>query len=163
MDVSKHKLKLNNDKTALLIIVLSQQTHKCNIASIKIDDCDVTKSDYVRNLGIKFDSTMQMKQQIAAVVKGCNIQIRAIGRIHKFLTTEATSNLIHAFINSRLDYGNSLLYELTDTDIQRLQKVQNTTARILTRTRNYDYISPILYNLHWLTLKYRTDFNILMA
>ena len=55
-----------------------------------------------------------------------------------------------------------ILYGLPDTDIQRIQKVQNTAARIHTRTRLYDHICPILHNLHCLTLKYRTDFKILM-
>ena len=59
-----------------------------------------------------------------------------------------------------MDYENSLLYGLPDTDIQRLHKVHITAARILIRTRKYDHISPILYNLHWLTLKYNIDFKI---
>ena len=65
----QNKLELNDDKIEILIIIPSQQTHKCNISSITIGDCDVTKSDCVRNLGILFDSIMQMKQQIATVVK----------------------------------------------------------------------------------------------
>ena len=71
--MSQNKLKLNDDRTELLIIVPSQQTHKCNIVSITIGDCDVAKSDCEGNLGILFDSTMQMKQRIAAVVNSCNI------------------------------------------------------------------------------------------
>ena len=93
MDASK-QAKVKDDKTELLLIVPSRQSHKCNIASITIGDCDITKSDCVRHLGILFDSTMQIKQQIAVVVKGFNIQIQTIRRIHKFLTTEAASNLI---------------------------------------------------------------------
>ena len=65
--MSQNKLKLSDDKAEL--IILSWQTHKCNKASITIGDFHVTKSDCVRHLGILFDSTMHMKQQIAAVVK----------------------------------------------------------------------------------------------
>ena len=142
----QNKLKLNDDKTEILIITPScWQTHKCNIASITIVDCNVTKSDCISKLGILFDSTMHMTQHITAVVKCCNIQIQTIGRIHKSLTTEAASNLIHAFISKRLDYMNFLLDGLLDSYIQRVQTVQNTAARILTRTRKYDHSYPILH------------------
>ena len=53
-------------------------------------------------------------------------------------------------------------YMAMDTDIQRLQTVQHTACRILTRTRKYDHISPILHKIHWLTVNYRVDFKILM-
>ena len=83
--MSQNKPKLNDDETELLIIIPSQQTHKCNIASITLGDCDVPKSDCVRNLGILLDSTMQMKQQIAAVVKAATSKCRQlvhVGYIH---------------------------------------------------------------------------------
>ena len=83
-------------------------------------------------------------------------------KIREYLTSEAATNLIHAFVSSRLDYGNSLLAGLPDTEISKLQKVQNTAARILTRTKKYDSISPVLKELHWLKVKERIDFKILM-
>ena len=86
----------------------------------------------------------------------------AIWKIRQYLTTEAATSLIHAFISSRLDYGNSLLAGLPDTDILKLQKIQNTAARILTRTKKYDHISPILKDLHWLRVRERIEFKILM-
>ena len=105
---------------------------------------------------------MSMKQQINSVVKSCNFQLRSIGQIRQYLTSEAASSLIHAFISSRLDYGNSLLAGLPDTELLKLQKVQNTAARILTRTKRYEHISPILKQLHWLKVKDRIDFKVLM-
>ena len=109
-----------------------------------------------------FDCFLQMKSHINAVVKSCNCQLREIGKIRQYLTLEAATNLIHAFVSSRLDYGNSLLFGLPDTDLKKLQKVQNTAARILTRTGKYDHISPVLGDLHWLLIKDRIDFKILL-
>ena len=109
--------------------------------------------DYVRNLGVLFDCEMSMKNQINSVVKSCNFQLRSVGKIREYLTSEAATNLIHAFVSSRLDYGNSLLAGLPDTEISKFQKVQNTAARILTRTKKYDSISPVLKELHWLKVK----------
>ena len=46
--------------------------------------------------------------------------------------------------------------------VSRLQLVQNTTARILTKTRKSEHITPVLASLHWLPVQYRIDFKILL-
>ncbi len=71
--------------------------------------------------------------------------------------------LIHTFMTSRLDYCNALLNVYCSASlINKLQLVQNAAARVLTRTRNYDHISPVLSTLHWLPIKHRIDFKILL-
>ena len=160
--MSVNKLKLNEDKTELLVILPTRQAHKCSITSITIGGCEVQTTDSARNLGVIFDCFMQMKTHINTVVKSCNCQLREIGKIRQYLTLEAATNLIHAFVSSRLDYGNSLLFGLPDTDLKKLQKVQNTAARILTRTGKYDHISPVFRELHWLMIKERINFKILL-
>ncbi len=68
--------------------------------------------------------------------------------------------LINVFITSRLDYCNALLGGCSACLINKLQMVQNAAARVLTRT--YDHISPVLSTLHWLPIKHRIDFKILL-
>ncbi len=70
--------------------------------------------------------------------------------------------LIHAFMTSRLVYCNALLGSYSARLINKLQMVQNAEARVLTRTRKYDHISPVLSTLHWLPIKHRIDFKILV-
>ena len=156
------KLKLNEDKTELIVISPTRQKHKVSIDSLTIGGCNVTSSHEVRNLGVILDDQMIMKKQIGSIVKKCHFQLREIGKIRQYLSSDAATNLIHAFITSRLDYGNSLLFGLPDVDIRRLQKVQNTAARILTRTHKYEHITPILSGLHWLPIRRRIDYKILM-
>ncbi len=57
--------------------------------------------------------------------------------------------LIHSFMTSRLDYCNALLGGCSVHLVNKLKMVQNTAARVLTRTRKYDHISPVLSTLHW--------------
>ena len=52
-----------------------------------------------------------------------------IGRIRSLLSYVATAQLLHALIMTRIDYCNSLLYNLPMCSIARLQKIQNQTAR----------------------------------
>ncbi len=65
-------------------------------------------------------------------------------------------------MTSRLDYCNALLGGCSARLINKLQMVKNAAARVLTRTRKYDYISPVLSTLHWLPIKHCIDFEILL-
>ena len=100
-----------------------------------------------------FDSCMQMKALVNSVVMSCHHQLRKIGNIRTYLSTEAATNVIHAFISGRLDYANSLLIGLPDSEIKKLQRIQNNAARILTRTSKYDHITTVLKDIHWLTMR----------
>ncbi len=65
-------------------------------------------------------------------------------------------------MTSRLDYSNALLSGCSAHSINKLQMVQNAAVRVLTRTRKYDHICPVLSTLHWLPIKQRIDFKILL-
>jgi len=70
--------------------------------------------------------------------------------IRSSLTLEAAKTLVHAFISSRLDYCNSLLYGVSDSLLAKLQTVQNAAAHVIIGTKKFDHITPVLRDLHWL-------------
>ncbi len=78
------------------------------------------------------------------------------------LTVSDAKTLVHAFMTSRLDYCNALLGGCPASSINKLQIVQNAAARVLTRSRKYDHITPILQSLHWLPIKFRISYKILL-
>ena len=71
---------------------------------------------------------------------------------------------IHAFISCRLDYCNSLMYGLPAYQLAKLQRVQNAAARLIFNESmaKFCHITPLLHSLHWLPIKYRIDFKILL-
>ena len=74
----------------------------------------------------------------------------------------STEMLIHAFVSSRVDYCNNLLYGLPAYQLNKLQRVQNAAARLIFLESKYCHVRPLLYNLHWLPVKFRIDFKILL-
>ncbi len=87
----------------------------------------------------------------------CNLKNIAIIRL--FVFSQDLEKLVHVCITSRVDFCNGLLPKKT---IRQLQLIQNTAARILTRTRTSEHITPVLRSLHWLHVTCRIDFKVLL-
>ena len=71
-------------------------------------------------------------------------------------------HIIHALISCRLHYSNSILYNVPKTKTDRLQRIQNQCARILTKSPHREHINPVLKNLHWLKIQDRIAYEMLM-
>ena len=80
-------------------------------------------------------------------------QLCQMRTVRSMLTNETTVTLIHAFISSRLDYCNSLLYGISSTLLRRLQSIQNAAVRLVTGAKKFDHITPVLRKLHWLPIR----------
>ena len=86
-----------------------------------------------------------------------------IRRIRKYLTKEYKETLIHAFIFSRLDYCYSLLFGVPDCHLHKLQRVQNAVAHLIFQESRFFHIISLLKSLHWLPVKYRIVFKIILT
>ena len=71
-------------------------------------------------------------------------------------------SIIHAFTISKLEYCESLLYDLPTIHVNKLQRVQNAAARLETNTLRVCHITPILKDLHWVPIKNRIEFKIVL-
>ena len=160
--MSANMLKLNQDKTELIIFAPKHQVKHLSEFSLTFDGTVLSDVSVVKNLGMYFDKTMSMEHQASAISKACFYQIRNIGRIRSLISVDACKTLVRSLITSRLDYGNALLYGTNTNVISKLQRVQNTAARLITRKRKYDSITPILISLHWLPVQYRCQYKLLL-
>ena len=105
---------------------------------------------------------MSMFAHVSKVIKSANYHRRNIEKIRKFLNTDTTKSAIVSLVTSRLDYCNALLCGITDQLLCRLQKVQNNAARVVSVSKTYDHITPVLKDLHWLPIRKRIGFKILL-
>ena len=130
--MSANRLKLNSDKSELLIIN-SKYRPRPLVNSISFGGSVVQASPSACNLGVVFDNESSLDKQISAICKSAFFHLRRIAKIRSYLTEEATIALVHAFITCRLDNGNALLFGLPKYQIQRLQSILNCAARLVKR------------------------------
>ena len=119
--MSEDKLKLKDDKTEFLLVGMKQQLAKVFIKDIKIGCVEISPPSSIRNLGVWFDSSLNMSEHITKLCASALFYIYNIRRIRKYLSRDSAETLVNAFISSMLDYGNSLLFGLPQYQIQKLQ------------------------------------------
>ena len=159
----KQRLMINDDKTEFLLIGTRKQLAKINTAcSITVGEYDIDPSLCARNLGVWFDSQLNMSMHITKFCNAAFKHLHNIRCIKKYLSRDSLLTLIHAFITSRLDYCNSLLYGLPKSQIAKLQRIQNAAARLAMNIGKYSHVTPALYDLHWLPVHARIHFKILV-
>ena len=103
---------------------------------------------------------MSFDKQVSETCKACYFHIRALRHIRASLTTEASKTTAPAIVGSRLDFCNSLLAGTSVSNLARLQRVQNTLARVVAQKPRFCHITPFLSDLHWLPVRHRISFKI---
>ena len=152
-------LKLNTDKTELLYFH-SRFRPRLQLNSIQLGSDVIFPSSHAKNIGVIFDSSMTMSRHINAIVKSGNYHLRNIAKIRNVLTLDTTKILIHAFVVSKTDSYNSLIFGLPNHLIDKLQHLLNAAAQLIMVENKYDSITPILKELHWLPIEQRIIFKI---
>ena len=155
-------LKLNNDKTEFFVATSSHFKKLMPSVSLQIADVTITPSRTVRNLGIIFDDQMSMSDHVTSLSCNVNYHLRNITKIRRFMDFDTCSTIVRSLILSRLDYGNSLLLGTNISHINRLQRLQNWAAKLIFCASKRDHATPFLTKLHWLPVKDRICFKILL-
>ena len=160
--MARNFLKLNDDKTDIMLFGSVKQLEKFPLREVPIGTAVITPADKVRNLGITLDPHMTMSAHVSRICSMAYYHLRDIGRIRPFLTVDTTERLVHAFVTSRLDMGNALLYGIARGQLQRLQRIQNSAARLVTGIDRRHHIKPVLQQLHWLPVEQRIHYKLLL-
>ena len=146
----------------MLVITTPSSASKHSLTDVVIGDSILQPTVIARNIGVKFNSELSMKSQVSKLCQVAYFPLHRIRSIRYCLTQHSTELLVHSLVISRLDYGNVLLYGVPDQLLDKLQRVQNVAARIVVRASHYDHITPILDTLHWLPVRYRIEYKVLL-
>ena len=143
--MTNNLLKLNDDKTELIIITTSETTSRQEDIVISIGDSPIAPSmEPPRNLRVLLNSTFCLNDHVNKCCQNINYQLYSSSKIRKYLDKSMTEKMIKSAITSRLDYCNSLLYGTNGYLVSQLQRCRNNAARIVSLWRKYDHITPVL-------------------
>ena len=170
--MTNNLLKLNDDKTELIIITTSETTNRQEYIIINIGDSPIAPSmESRRNVGVLFDSTCCLNDHVNKICQNINYQLYSIGKIRKYLDNPRLkkrrmdgrkdgqtdkvnpvypppTSLINLAVTSHLNCCNSLLYGINGYLVSQLQRCKNNAARIVSLWWKYDHITPVLKDLH---------------
>ena len=157
-------LRINDNKTEFIILGSKNSLQKVDDGQLvlHVGDKVIKPVTKVRNLGVIFNNNMSFVEHVSSISKSVRYQLRNLGFIRRFLTPRACEQLIHALISSRLDYCNAILFGLNKQQLDRLQSLQNASARLLTFTPRMSSITPVLRSLHWLPVRKRIHFKLIL-
>ena len=157
-----NNLKLNDSKSEFLVIGTPQQISKISIDDVRVGSSNVIPSVTARNLGVYFDTNLNMETHVKNICKSTYYLLYNLRRIRKYFDQESMKLVVHALITSKLDYCNGLLFGMPDSLIAKLQRVQNACARLVYRRSKFTSTAPLLRELHWLPVRQRISFKILL-
>ena len=158
--MSCNRLKLNEDKTEALKMGTKAKCKSVQCDRIKVGNNDIPFKPHVKNLGVYLDSHLDMTRQVSHICSSTYLEIRKISKIRKLLTLNTAKQLTCARVLSRLDYGNALLAGAAKEQISRLQKVQNSAAKMVLKKKRRDHAKPLLAALHWLPVEQRIQYKL---
>ena len=160
--MASNMLSLNPSKTEFLVIGSPGQLSKLNSPTLLLSsETVVAPASSARNLGVIFDSHLSFRDHISSLVKSCFFHIRDLRRIRPYLDTNTAALIATSLVQSKLDYCNSLFLNLPAYELDRLQLVQNTLARVVTKSPRHCHITPVLRSLHWLKIRERITYKVM--
>ena len=155
-------MKINPEKTEILLMFPKALRDKIIVQGTMIGEQCIRFSKVVKNVGVTIDEMLTLDTHVNNVVSHCYKLLKDIGKIRNVISGKQTEMLVHSVISSRLDYCNSLFFNMSKSNLYKLQKVQNAAARLVARKRKREGISAVMKELHWLQVEARIIFKILL-
>ena len=160
-----NRLKLNETKTECLILANKNvlelfKSRNHSPFSLSLGGSEIVPLANVKNLGVYLDSDFKMNTHVNALCRSMYFNIRKLSNVRKFITLEAANKIAVQTILSKVDYGNSLLYGVSEELLGKIQVAINNTARVVLGKRKTDSATEMLKVLHWLPVRRRIDYKI---
>ena len=157
------KLQLNPDKTKIIVF-----GHQNILKDIKIHGVQLTISNCIRfvdvakSLGIQIDKHLTFQDHIMNLKKSSFRVLRNICKRRFIFDENQLKTLVNSLVVCKLDYCNSLYAGINENHMDELQRIQNAAAKTVLGLYKYDHVGDSLQKLHWLPIRYRINYKILM-
>ena len=148
--MSANKLKINPDKTEF--IVFGNKRQQAELAPFFPADIlgnGLVPAVTVKNVGVKLDSCLELSKQVSDPIRACNYHIKDLRRVRAILRSLLPLLCAMHWWEARLTTVIHYIMELLTNKCRRLQGIQNTLCRIVTRTHRFSSVTGPLMSLHW--------------
>lgn len=159
--MSTNMLKLNDSKTEIMAVG-GPRRNLTELQSLTVGNEEVDVTKCVRLLGVDFDSHLTLKQHVRNTAKNCFYTLKNMFKIRRCINETAAKAIVHTMIISKLDYCNAILYGLPESTLKHFTRVQNLSARFISRHGKHEHITPVLKQLHWLPIRQRIHYKVLI-
>ena len=160
---TSNKLLLNDSKTEVVQFSSRYLRAHDPLTSFSVGVSQVQPAHEARNLGVVMDSNFNQTTHINNICRSSCLAIHKIGQIRRYIDRPIAERLVHAFVTSRLDANNSLLYGLPKNQLAKLQRIQNSAVRLVALVKAGESITAVRRDdLHWLSISDRITFKILI-
>ena len=156
-------MAINSDKSEALLLSTPHRTKQLaslGLTVVNAAGSSISFGDHFRTLGVVIDKHLSFDQHMASVCRSEYYHLKSIRQIRNMLTEDDANTLACAFVHSKLDYGNALLYNTSNENLKKMQRLQNALARVVKQAPRRSPSLQILKQLHWLPVKARIDFKI---
>ena len=161
--MASNYLKLNDDKTEVLVIGSCHDIKsKVKPFKIKIGDHEIEPTHEARNIGVVFDANLSMAPHVSKMSKSLWYHLYNISKIRQFLDRKSVESLVHALLTSKMDFCNTLLFNIPNLHLKPLERIQKAAARMILQQSKYDDAFPLMKQLHWLPIRQRIIYKILI-
>ena len=104
------------------------------------------------------DANLTFNEHIVSTVSSSMSRLGQINRVKHFFDKNALIIIINVLVFSKLFYCSSVWSNTTQSNLDKLQAVQNFACRILSRAGKFDHITPLLKDLRWLPVEQQLYF-----
>ena len=158
--MDENRLKMNNSKTEFILFGSRQQLAKLTTTTIDINGVLTNRSPSIRYLGADLDERLTLGGMITRKCRVAMGNLQKLKLIRKCRTLSTATTVALGLVIAHLDYANALYSGLPAVEIQKLQRIQNTTANIVTGVNKHASSTTALKSLHWLQIRLRIEFKI---
>ena len=145
-----YDLALNPEKLDAILLGTSQRNASLtHIANVNIAGTQITLSNHFRLFGVTLDSNLNLNKHVSSICRSCYFHLRSLRHIWHAINDDIAKPIGQALVSSRLDYDNGILYGVSQLNLNKLQMMQNSMARVVLRTYHHTGAALLLAKLHW--------------
>ena len=148
-----NSLKVNANKTQLLMFGSSQNLRTLSNSQMSVTFRGVTlqPSTEAKNLGVVFDQNLSWNQHISMISRRCFGMLTGLAHLRHHLPESVLSTLVSALVLSHVRYCITVYGNGTAKNLDRIQKILNFSARVISGRKKYEHISDVQRGLGWLS------------